>query len=265
MFRNKRMRSQATAYPWTKGPLAVQQLFGSANALVSTTPFWGCEKDSRSTLTEAAATATAVSLLISISTIYRLVLYLKVCVPTFNLENGKSAEEMTMAEEPNSAENEEPMDSDKDDSDEFSDSDSSSGGYDSSGMFTCPSMALISYWIAFSLDLSCTEYDRISDETAANLNELEDCFVKLREAMKKEKLSSINSQIIQLLEEKSPDYLQPLEELIESRDERIQIAGVVRDYRIRNTKLNFEADLSITEQDFQVCSLSFIHAHVFLN
>lgn len=184
-------------------------------------------------------------------------------MPTFNLENGKS-EEMTMAEEPNSAENEEPMDSDKDDSDDDFDSDSSSGGYDSSGMFTCHSTALISYWwIAFSLDLSCTEYDRISEETAANLNELEDCFVKLREAMKKEKLSSINSQIIQLLEEKSPDYLQPLEELIESRDERIQIAGIVRDYRIRNTKLNFEADLSITEQDFQVCSLSFLH--VFFN
>ena len=118
-------------------------------------------------------------------------------------------------------------------------------------LLCCCCGALIST-CQFGSDLSFTEYEKLSDECSNNLNVLESQFYQLAEAYRKEKLSSLNSQLIQLVEEKSSDYLVPVEELRENRDERIRIAGIVRDYRNKNAKQNYEADLSITEQDFQV-------------
>ena len=116
------------------------------------------------------------------------------------------------------------------------------------------------------IDLSASEYDKHCVEHSSDLNDLEYQYSKLRHAFKNEKLAHLNSQLCQLAEEKSPDFLQPLEELTESKNERIQIAGVMRDLRAANAKGNFEAELFIIGQDYQVYSiiLLFKFIHIFL-
>lgn len=122
----------------------------------------------------------------------------------------------------------------------------------------------ISFYLAHfphNLDLSAGEYEKYCVEHSSDLNDLEYQYFKLRNAFKNERLSHLNSQLCQLADEKSSDFLQPLEELTESKNERIQVAGVMRDLRTANATSNFDAEMSIIEQDYEVCvqfSLPFI-------
>lgn len=90
------------------------------------------------------------------------------------------------------------------------------------------------------------------DMCAKEAKKIEEYFYLLREAHRYEKLCYFEELQIDLEEETAPEFNQPLEELSEKRDERVQIAGEMRKYRLHFAQLHHDADLDILEQDFKV-------------
>lgn len=86
------------------------------------------------------------------------------------------------------------------------------------------------------------------------VNKIEEYFLLLREAHRCEKSRYLDELQIDLEEETAPEFNQPLEEISEKRDERVQIAGEICNYRLHYALLHRDANLEILEQDFQVCN-----------
>ncbi|KAI2805865.1 hypothetical protein RDWZM_009455 [Blomia tropicalis] len=137
-----------------------------------------------------------------------------------------------MDEVDNIDDQDETMDSDKDDSD------NSDSGSNESDAFC-------------SSDASVGEIGKTIDACNSESELYLLYFYSVREAYIAEKLADLDNELLAIDNEVSRDYLQPLEDLAENKNERIEIAGVLRNYRSHNAKLHFEAELAIAEQNFQ--------------
>lgn len=67
-----------------------------------------------------------------------------------------------------------------------------------------------------------------------------------------EKLSQIEVKLTEIKCEEAPEYLQPLAELEENMRIRSEVAGVQRQFRLKNIDNQFEAEELTAKQNFEV-------------
>ncbi|OTF77889.1 breast cancer metastasis-suppressor 1-like protein-A-like protein [Euroglyphus maynei] len=138
---------------------------------------------------------------------------------------------MSSMENENNGDNDVMGDIDKEDSnDDSSSSSSSSDEFESS-------------------DLECEDKDK---EYNNILIDVEKQFYLVRQLYKNERNFEIDTKIQQILEGVAPEYIQPFEELIAQNRIRLEIAELIRDYRLNNLNQFYDAEKLAAEQNYKV-------------
>lgn len=84
--------------------------------------------------------------------------------------------------------------------------------------------------------------------------DLEHQFTVLREQLYQERIRQIETHLVDLKNGKSQEYLEPLKQLQDTMDRRVQVAGILRKYRMENVNHKFCAEEQGAHQNFEVCS-----------
>ena len=79
-----------------------------------------------------------------------------------------------------------------------------------------------------------------------------DQFTHLSTVLKKEKNNHNKKQFSQLHDGTLPEFAQPMEEMRKEKIARLQRAKLLRDYKAENSRLKFEAEMGIADQDLAV-------------
>lgn len=82
--------------------------------------------------------------------------------------------------------------------------------------------------------------------------DLEQQFQILREQLYQERIKQIDIQLNDVRNDRSPDYLEPLQRLNENRDTRIQVAGILKGYRLENLSHTVSSEEQGALQHFEV-------------
>lgn len=85
-----------------------------------------------------------------------------------------------------------------------------------------------------------------------DVGDLENQFQILREQLYQERMRQIDSQLSDIRNERSTEYLEPLKQLNEIMNARIEVAGVLRQYRLENLKHQFLSEKQGALQHFEV-------------
>nr|XP_027197914.1 breast cancer metastasis-suppressor 1-like protein [Dermatophagoides pteronyssinus] len=137
---------------------------------------------------------------------------------------------MSSMENENNGDNDEMVDIDKDDSnDDSSSSSSSSDEFESS-------------------DFECEDKDEKYNNIVIDI---EKQFYLIQKLYKNEKNFEIDSKIQQILDGIAPEYLQPYEELISQNRIRIEIAELIRNFRLNNLNQFYDAEKLAAEQNYK--------------
>lgn len=94
----------------------------------------------------------------------------------------------------------------------------------------------------FSHDLDEEECDRLRSEMSTEMTDLEKQFVALREQLYYERLQRVDEKLKGVMSGKSPDYLQPLEELEQNMRIRTEVAGIQKELKLANVTCIHEAE-----------------------
>lgn len=70
----------------------------------------------------------------------------------------------------------------------------------------------------------------------------------------KERKSQIKWKLEELHEGTALEYRQPLQELEDNMNIRLEVANVLRQLRLENININYEAEEQAAKQNFEVCS-----------
>lgn len=81
---------------------------------------------------------------------------------------------------------------------------------------------------------------------------MEQQFQILREQLYQERIKQIDIQLNDVRNDRSPDYLEPLKRLNENKDTRIEVAGVLRHFRMTNLTHQIVAEDQSAFQHFEV-------------
>jgi breast cancer metastasis-suppressor 1-like protein len=130
--------------------------------------------------------------------------------------------------------------SDETDSESGSDSD----GERDKGMWSDPSRSQR----FFRHDLDEEECDKLKSEMTTEMTDLEKQFMALREQLYYERLNRVEEQLNGVRSGKSPDYLQPLEELQENLRIRTEVAGILKDLKLANVNCIHTAEQQAAQQ-----------------
>ncbi|KAK9886972.1 hypothetical protein WA026_019230 [Henosepilachna vigintioctopunctata] len=84
-----------------------------------------------------------------------------------------------------------------------------------------------------------------------HVQDLEGQFSNLREQLYRERLCQVESQLAEIKAGRSPEYLNPLEELQENMRVRIEVAGILRQLKINNVINQYEAEEQAAKQNFE--------------
>lgn len=82
--------------------------------------------------------------------------------------------------------------------------------------------------------------------------DLENQFQVLREQLYQEQIRQIDSQLNDIHNERSTEYLEPLQRLNEIKEARVEVAGVLRKYRTQNLNHEFLSEEQGALQHFEV-------------
>ncbi len=102
-----------------------------------------------------------------------------------------------------------------------------------------------------SSDMDVNECETKRVEYIDDLTDLEKQFAILREQLYRERLTQIETKLLEVRDGKAPEYLQPLEELQFNMKNRMEVSTVLRDMRLRNINCKFDAEQLATDQNFQ--------------
>lgn len=87
------------------------------------------------------------------------------------------------------------------------------------------------------------------------LGDLEQQFAVLREQLYQERMKQIETQLNDVRNGRSPEYLEPLKALTENMQNRIEVAGILRKYRLENINHKFLAEEQGALQHFEVSKI----------
>lgn len=69
----------------------------------------------------------------------------------------------------------------------------------------------------------------------------------------RERITQVELKLAEVKVGKAQEYLQPLEELEDNMRIRIEVAGILRQYRLQNVNNQFDAEDQAAKQNFEVC------------
>lgn len=78
----------------------------------------------------------------------------------------------------------------------------------------------------------------------------------LREQLYQEQIRQIDIQLGDIRNERSIEYLEPLRRLTDVMESRIDVAGVLRKYRMQNLTHQYESERQGAQQHFEVSHLT---------
>lgn len=81
---------------------------------------------------------------------------------------------------------------------------------------------------------------------------MEQQFQILREQLYQERIKQIDLQLNDIRNGRSPEYLEPLKRLNDTMNTRIEVAGVLKRYRLDNLKHQFSSEEQGAFQHFEV-------------
>lgn len=85
-----------------------------------------------------------------------------------------------------------------------------------------------------------------------DLNELEKQFLNLREQLYHARRERVVSKLDEVKAGKAPEYLQPLEDLQDQMRIRTEVAGVLRELRLKNIRCQYDAEQLAASQNFDM-------------
>ncbi|XP_054263917.1 breast cancer metastasis-suppressor 1-like protein-A isoform X2 [Macrosteles quadrilineatus] len=121
---------------------------------------------------------------------------------------------------------------------ESGDSDKSSSSCDSSDTDTDDSS-----------DMDIGECERRRAECIQTLAETERQIKQLTEQLYRERITQVETKLNEVKMGRAAEYLVPLEELQENHSIRIEVAGILRQYKLANIRNNFEAEEQAANQN----------------
>ncbi|XP_053669813.1 breast cancer metastasis-suppressor 1-like protein [Anopheles nili] len=101
-----------------------------------------------------------------------------------------------------------------------------------------------------SSEMSEGECDRRRNNCQDNLTSLEKQFSILKEQLYKERLDQVDKQLQEIRSGRSQEYLSPLQRLLDNMDSRKEVAQVMKQYRVDNTKNKFDGEHQASYQHF---------------
>ncbi|XP_053204577.1 breast cancer metastasis-suppressor 1-like protein [Panonychus citri] len=100
-------------------------------------------------------------------------------------------------------------------------------------------------------DLDEEECDRLKGEHINEMMDLERQFVALKEQLYMERITQVDKKLEEIKAGIAQEYLGPVDELHHQLEVRVKVAGILRKFRERNIKCQFEAEKLACEQNFQ--------------
>lgn len=83
-----------------------------------------------------------------------------------------------------------------------------------------------------------------------DLSELEKQFVNLREQLYQARRERVLSKLDEVKAGKAPEYLQPLEDLQDQMRIRTEVAGILKEFRLKNIRCQYDAEQLAAKQNF---------------
>lgn len=102
-----------------------------------------------------------------------------------------------------------------------------------------------------SSEMDVVEIDRRRSEYIENLAQLETQFTILREQYYRERYNQIEFQLSEVRNNRSDEYLQPLKQLDKNYRNRIEVAEILRRFRIDNIEHKFLSEEQAARQNFE--------------
>ncbi|XP_063596737.1 breast cancer metastasis-suppressor 1-like protein [Penaeus indicus] len=102
-----------------------------------------------------------------------------------------------------------------------------------------------------SSELDEEECDRRRGEYLSDLSDLEQQFSMLREQLYRERVTQVEAKLDEVRIEQAAEYLIPLEELREAMRVRLEVACILRQYRLQNINNKHEAEMLASKQNFE--------------
>ncbi|XP_045124143.1 breast cancer metastasis-suppressor 1-like protein isoform X5 [Portunus trituberculatus] len=103
-----------------------------------------------------------------------------------------------------------------------------------------------------SSELDEEECDRRRGEYLTDLTDLERQFSLLREQLYRERVTQVEAKLEEVRLGEAAEYLIPVEELQEGRRVRLEVAHVLRQFRLQNITNKYEAEKSASQQNFEL-------------
>ncbi|CAB4067880.1 BRMS1 [Lepeophtheirus salmonis] len=101
-----------------------------------------------------------------------------------------------------------------------------------------------------SSDMDVQECEKKRYEFIDDLTDLEKQFAILREQLYRERMTQIETKLVEVKSGKASEYLQPLEELQDNMKNRMEVGAILRDLRLENINCKFDAEKIATHQNF---------------
>ena len=96
------------------------------------------------------------------------------------------------------------------------------------------------------------EYKRRKEEYTSEIIDLERQFESIRNQLFRERIQQAEKKLEEVKAESADDYLQPLEELKDNMRIRTEVAGILRELRLKNVNCQHEAEKRAANQNFEV-------------
>ncbi|GAB6025071.1 hypothetical protein CHUAL_010507 [Chamberlinius hualienensis] len=102
-----------------------------------------------------------------------------------------------------------------------------------------------------SSEMDEEECERRRTECLYDMADLERQFTVLRDQLFRERITQVEYKLEEVRIHRAIEYLHPLEELQGNMKNRIQVAGVLREFRILNLNCKYEAEQLASQQNFE--------------
>lgn len=105
---------------------------------------------------------------------------------------------------------------------------------------------------ASSSDIDEEESERRKTIILGDLTELEKQFSHLREQLYQARRDRVISKLEEVKAGKAPEYLQPLEDLQDQMRIRTEVAGILKELRLKNIRCQYDAEQYAATQNFDM-------------
>lgn len=102
-----------------------------------------------------------------------------------------------------------------------------------------------------SSEMDEEDCERRRTECIDDMADLERQFMHLKEKLYFERVNQIEAKLEEVRAGRAPEYLQPLEDLQDNMRIRIEVAGILREMKLKNIRRKYEAEETAAYQNFQ--------------